>query len=266
MFFLESVQKWGIRIFYVLFCCFMLYRLVFAGGAFFDRSISYLSYPFLKVHSGVSGSIDGVKERFRTLYSLKEELHDAHDDIEQLEARVIELEQQASFQEQTKELVSFSHRYKESFHLLAKVLMRKHDNKDHMLFLDAGSRKGIQKNMIVVSKNCLVGRIIRVYPLYSEVVCITDHRCKVTVNLYKKKIEGIYEGVNSQLGVLKFIPHFEPVSVGDRIYSAGKGLLYPQGFLLGTVESVKPGAVDQEISIHPAVDFDSLQYLYVIKS
>lgn len=266
MFLDEYIQRWGIRIFYGSFLFFMIFRLCFSGGTFLDRTVSYVSYPFLQAHSRVCGSIDFIKKRFQSLREAKEELQELYKKSEGLEARVIELEQAALFHERTTELVSFSHRYKESFHLLAKVLMRKRSSKEQVLFLDVGSHQGVESNMIVVYKNSLVGRIIRVYPLYSEVAFVTDKRCKVTAEMYETKVEGICEGQNEQQALLKFVPHFNKVSVGERLYSSGTGLLYPQGFLLGTVLFVKQGAVDQEISIQPAIDFDSLQYLYVIKS
>ena len=262
----EYVEKWGTRILYILFYCLVLFRLCCSGGEFLDRTASYLSYPFLKIHSGIRSSIDGFKTKFQTLDDLKKELHYSFEEIEKLESRIIELEQQTLFYEKTKELVAFSHRYNESFYLLSKILLRKFDNNEHLLYLDVGSRQGVQKNMIVVYNNCLVGRVIRVYGWYSEAVCISDRRCKIAADVYGTEIEGIYEGANDQLGFLKFIPHFKTVSVGDRIYSAGKGLMYPQGFLLGTITAIKSGAVDQEMLIQPAIDFNSLDYVYLIKS
>ena len=205
------------------------------------------------------------KKKFQTLDALKREVAVSQEEIERLEARVIQLEQELDFQDRTRELVSFSHRYKESFHILSKILMKKIDDRDHLLYLDAGSRKGIHKNMIVVYKNSLVGRVTQVYPLYSEVACITDRRCKITAELYNKKIKGIYEGENKEQAVLKFVPHFQKVEQEDRLYSSGEGLLYPKGFFLGTVSEIKTGAVDQIISIQPPVDFNTLEYVYIIK-
>lgn len=265
MFFAEYVQKWGIRIFYVIFSFFMVYRLFFAGGTLLERSVSYVTYPFLQVHSGIVSSVDGVKNYFHSLDSLKKELQDSKQVVHDLESRIIELEQLEVFQEDTRELVAYAQRYKESFHLLSKVLLRRQNEQEHLLYLDVGTRQGVQKNMVVVFKNCLIGRVTQAYPLYSEVAFITDRRCKVTVDVYKKKIQGIYEGLNREQGTLKFIPHFKTVEAGDRLYSAGSGLIYPQGFLVGEVAQIKSGAVDLEISVQPPVDFEDVRYVYVIK-
>jgi len=265
VFFAEYVQKWGIRVFYLIFSFFMIYRLFFAGGSLLERSVSYVTYPFLQIHSGLVSSVDGVKNYFQSLDSLKKQLADSALEIQQLESRVVELEQLEVFQDETRELVAYAQRYKESFHLLAKVLLRRGNDQEHLLYLDVGSRQGVQKNMVVVFKNCLIGRVTQAYPLYSEVAFITDRRCKVTVDLYKKNIQGVYEGLNRELGALKFVPHFKTVEMGDRLYSAGAGLIYPQGFLVGEVADIKSGAVDLEISIQPAVDFNDVGYVYVIK-
>ena len=152
MFVVEYVQKWGIRIFYVLFLFFMCYRMFFSGGTLLEQSVSYVSYPFLKVHALVVDSVQGVQKKFQTLDALKREVAVSQEEIERLEARVIQLEQELDFQDRTRELVSFSHRYKESFHILSKILMKRIDDRDHLLYLDAGSRKGIHKNMIVVQQ------------------------------------------------------------------------------------------------------------------
>jgi rod shape-determining protein MreC len=267
MFFLDQyIQKWAIRVFYLLFLIFIFLRLFIFDTLFFDRAVSYAAYPFLQAHSLVCDSIDSTKKKFQSLHDLKVELSAEKKRREWLDSRVVELEQTALFHERTKDIVSFSERYDESFYLLAKILMRKQNAQEYILFLDVGSKKGIIENMIVVYKNNLVGRVIQVYPLYSEVAFILDSRCKITAETSQGNIEGMYEGQNKDRALLKFIPHFIEIKVGTRIYSAGKGLLYPQGFLLGTVDHVKQGSIDQEISIEPTIDFNRLEYVHIIKN
>jgi rod shape-determining protein MreC len=266
MFLSEYVQKWGMRTLYVLFFLGLFFRLFLAQNGFLDQIAAVITYPFLQVHATINDSIVNVQKKIKTLAVVKQELYQSFQEIEALERRVIELEQQAAFYEKTREMVAFSQRYKESFYLLSKVLLRKFSDHEHLLYLDAGSRQGVQKNMIVVYNHCLIGRVIRVYGLYSEVVSILDKRCKIAADIYGKEIEAIYAGTNQGHGLLTFVPHFKTVVVGDRVYSAGKGLLYPQGFLLGSVAEIKSGAVDQEMLIQPAVDFESLHYVYLIKS
>jgi len=55
------------------------------------------------------------------------------------------------------------------------------------------------------------------------------------------------------------------VVVGDDVVTSGIDGIYPKGFAIGKVDSVeKSGSAYKQISLRPAVDFDTLEEVLVI--
>ena len=66
--------------------------------------------------------------------------------------------------------------------------------------------------MIAVFKDCLVGRVVEVYPYYSKVILITDPTCKVAAICTSTNVKGIHEGMLSLTTTkLSFVNHLEEV-------------------------------------------------------
>jgi rod shape-determining protein MreC len=132
--------------------------------------------------------------------------------------------------------------------------------------IDAGSSKGVEKDMVVVYKHCLVGKVTEVYPWYSKVVAITDRTCKVAVQCVNQKTTGIHEGTND-LGAtqLKYVSHLEPIEVGDYLISSGEGLVFPRGLGVGQIVSCAQSGLYHVIEVKPLIDMQKIAYCTVIK-
>ena len=59
------------------------------------------------------------------------------------------------------------------------------------VFIDRGSTSGIQKGMAVVTPEGIVGKVIAVYPLVSQVLLVTDATFKVGIESQKNHVHGI---------------------------------------------------------------------------
>ena len=118
--------------------------------------------------------------------------------------------------------------------------------------------------MIAMYKNNIVGRVIYVDPLYSKIALITDKRCKIAVSCVQTKTVGIYEGNNSFEPTLEFVPHYEKLEIDDLLISTGQGLVYPQGFAVGTIKSFEVQDVAYKTVIQPLIDLQNIEFIYLI--
>jgi rod shape-determining protein MreC len=143
--------------------------------------------------------------------------------------------------------------------------------------IDRGSDDGIELDMPVVTGASdgprLVGRIIRVTPISSVVQLMIDPDFAVAGRLSTSKESGLVTGRGEDdLRMAHLRPGIEvsetePESVFTVGYEVnGQPGLYPAGILIGTVSRAfsEPDAVESAVTIRPAVDFSTLEYVLVI--
>lgn len=159
----------------------------------------------------------------------------------------------------------------------ARVIASGVSNFEWTVTIDRGSDDGIAINMPVVTGASdgprLVGRVIRVTPISSVVQLLIDRDFGVPATLSTSHEAGMVEGRGEDelrmrlLGPGVEVSETEPESVFTLGFHVnGEPGLYPPGILIGTVSRAfsAPGSVESFITIRPAVDFSTLQYVLVM--
>lgn len=259
-----GLKDWCVRLFFIFLFCFMINRLFFFSPGMAETSSSYILYPILKVQRFFTDPVSRYFSRKSDIAALHKDidrLQQAHDD---LQAKVISLETMLNFEQSSQEIRDYAEQYNFSQQKLVQVLLRSLDDTGHFYWVDAGAKKGITLNMIAVYKNNIIGRVIHVDPLYSKIALITDKRCKVTAMCAHTKAVGIYEGNNSFEPGFDFVPHYETLEVDDLLISTGQGLVYPQGFAVGKIQSFQVQDVAYKVTVQPLIDVQQLDFVYLI--
>lgn len=161
--------------------------------------------------------------------------------------------------------------------IAARVIGSGVSNFEWTITLDRGSDDGIAMDMPVVTGASdgprLVGRVVQVTPISSVVQLIIDRDFAVAGTLSTSQEAGIVVGRGEEdlrmdlLAPGIQVSDTEPESVFTLGYEVnGQRGLYPAGILIGTVSRAfsEPDAVESFVSIRPAVDFSTLQYVLVI--
>ena len=159
----------------------------------------------------------------------------------------------------------------------ARVIASGVSNFEWTITIDAGSNDGIGENMPVVTGDesgpRLVGRVITVTPDSSVVQLLIDRGFVVPGKLTTSQVAGTVEGRGAEelrmelLGPGIEVSETEPESVVTLGYEVnGQRGLYPPGILIGTVSRAfsEPDGVDSVVTVRPAVDFSTLQYVLVM--
>jgi len=258
----------------------LFYFLIFSGGGslfFLNRFVvsfssvpryiySSLVYPVLLSQRYI---VVPIKDYFKTRKSqqiLEEMVFQLHKEKEDLTEENIKLRASAFFYDQVKEVLAFKDRYESHDLLLAQVIFKHVNANAHFFFINKGSFHGVQKDMVAVHKNCLLGRIIEIYPYYSKVVLVTDKSCKVASYCQGTKAYGIHVGQNKQhCTSLSRVSHLASIKKDDLIISSGDGLIFPQGFAIGTTSLIKKGDLYYEIQVKPLFDLKKIQYCFLMK-
>lgn len=159
----------------------------------------------------------------------------------------------------------------------ARVIASGVSNFEWTVTIDAGSNEGIDENMAVVTGDetgpRLVGRVISVTPESSVVQLLIDRDFVVPGKLTTSQEAGTVEGRGAEdlrmelLGPGIEVSATEPESVVTLGYEVnGQQGLFPPGILIGTVSRAfsEPDGVDSFVTVRPAVDFSTLQYVLVM--
>jgi rod shape-determining protein MreC len=239
------------------------------------RAVSSAIAPLQRAVSNVVQPVSNFFSSLGELPSLSRQNRELRQQVEDLRAALQvnqELAQQIGILEGLLDLRETLERP-----VLARVIGSGVSNFEWTITIDRGSNDGIEVDMAVVTgaedAARLVGRVVRVTPDSSMVQLLIDRDFSVAGKLATSQEAGMVEGRGEDdlrmdlLGDLASVSESRPESVLTLGYEVnGQTSLYPPGLLIGTVSRAftEPGSVETFVTIRPAVDFSTLQYVFVI--
>lgn len=116
------------------------------------------------------------------------------------------------------------------------------------VFIDRGSTSGIEKGMAVVTPEGIVGKVVAVYPLVSQVLLVTDPTFKVGVESQKGHVHGVLDCGSGKCKVEQ-IQNEEKVDTNEWFYTSGEDRIFPKGFPVGSVISSDPGNGMRDVAL-----------------
>lgn len=142
--------------------------------------------------------------------------------------------------------------------------------------IDGGGKQGVEAGQIAIdAASALVGRVVHVYPYYSDILLITQPNQAIDARIgkagYRALVSGRFEKLTATRGIWltqgEFISHDSPVAVGDEVVTSGLDGIYPPSLLIGKVSKLWPDDMNlfQYAQIVPAVDFSRLEEIYLLK-
>lgn len=155
----------------------------------------------------------------------------------------------------------------------ATILSRNKSYWFNTITIDKGSKDGLKKNMAVITKNGLVGKLSKVYKTSSEVKLITsdDLNFKVSVAIKTNEIDNyaILNGYDKKDNLIKAtgIDKTTIINNGDTVLTSGLGEMFPSGIYIGTVEKVESDKynLSKTVYIKTSQNFNDIHYVTVLK-
>lgn len=140
---------------------------------------------------------------------------------------------------------------------------------DRTVTVNRGSRHGLERDAPVMAASGLVGRIVTVGPGVSQVELLSSSTAAVAVITSASRTRGMVRAAGGEERTggyqLHFVPVGQQIAIGEEVISSGLDRLYPKGLLVGRVSAVHEGAgLLLEIAVEPAVDFDTLERVFVL--
>lgn len=152
----------------------------------------------------------------------------------------------------------------------ATVINSSHTHANNYFTINAGSDKGIERKMGVVSSNGIVGIVYDVSKNFAIVKSVLTKDINISAYINKSNAHGLikYEGTNPRKVKLTGFSNDIEVEIGSKVSARGSGGYFPPGEPIGIVEKVEPveGQPRWDIIVRLNQDMRKLRYVYVIKN
>lgn len=202
----------------------------------------------------------------RDMATLRSQNVALEDEVAQLQAQVIALQQQLSEADVLYALLDFAREQPENQYIACAVIGRDPSPFLHYVIIDHGSDDGIRHGMPVVTQKGLVGRVDAVTSKASRIQLITDPGSLVNVKLESFGVTAQMMGsITSEISV-ELIPQDLKINPGEIVLTSGLGGAYPADVLVGQIIDIKEStsSLFQSATIQPVVDFSNLDAVLVI--
>ena len=229
------------------------------------RLCSYVSYPMLYMHHSLIEPLSHWYTFNKSIAKLQDDYRSLESKYNLLLAQNIRLHAILSHIEQTKELRDYLKKYQKEG-MISRILSRSFQQNEHYFLIEGGDKQGVEKDDVVTYKNQLIGKVTDVYPWYSKVCLITDYRCKIAAFCPASQAHGIHEGIyDCNTTILTYVSHLMKVRRGEWVLSSGEGVIFPEGYALGRIETFEPDGLYQKITVKPACSLQEIAYCVIHK-
>ncbi|MCA9952555.1 MAG: rod shape-determining protein MreC [Anaerolineales bacterium] len=235
-----------------------------------DAALNVIRDPVTAVTGWSSTQTDAVADALegpRDLDAARDEITILQSQIDSLERENEELREIEGEYQLLLDLFNRARQAPEYSRLTASVIGRDTNQAVRSIIIDKGSDDGVRVGMPVESARGLVGQVYRTTQNSAQIVLLIDSSSAVPVRLGTSRATGILRG--SGVGGAANIDWIDlryQIAVGEVVMTSGLGGRYPQDLVIGRIIDVERREAElfQSAIVQPAVDFDSLEVVFVI--
>ena len=207
--------------------------------------------PAARVAEWLRSSSIGLIRNYVTLHNADAENRQLQQEVGRLKMDNIFLRNELATADRARALQVFQTQI-QSRTLAANVIGIGAGSNSKVVFVNRGSAEGVMRGMAVVTPDGIVGKVIAAYPTASEVQLVTDADFAAGVVSQKTQVRGTLKGQGTPLCKVDYIPYEDKLEVGETFYTSGDDRVFPRGFPVGIVKSVRQATPFKEILVDPA--------------
>ena len=152
----------------------------------------------------------------------------------------------------------------------AKVVNASVNNRNNYVTINAGAAQGVTKEMGVYNSLGMIGFVKDVSENFASVISVLHKDFAVNCKLKRDGSYGplIWDGKDYQYCLLTDIPTHAKIKNGDTVVSSSLSSYFPEGIMVGTIDSYERRQSEQfyTIKVKLSADLKKLNYVYVIKN
>jgi rod shape-determining protein MreC len=228
-------------------------------------AVSLIS-PFQKLSVNSGAGVRHLWGNYFALLHVRQENEKLQQQINLMRLEQSRLQQDADQAQRLQVLLGFKEQYIDKT-VAAQVVGTSGTDLSRVIYIDRGTRDGVETGMAVITPDGIVGKVSRADRSTSQVLLITDPLSGAGVLLERLRVNGILKGTQSGQPEVINVMADEKIEIGDRLITTGGDRVYPKGLPVGTVINVAP---DRErdpflsIRVKPAVNIGRLEEVLVV--
>lgn len=234
-----------------------------------------IASPFRSAYTGIADWFNDKQNYYRDTTALEEENAALKRKLAEMEAAIRQAEKDSAENERLKQLLGLQSQRPDLTSDLQAAMITEHTvtNWTSSLTIDKGTNLGLEVNDCVISETgALVGLISEVGTNWATILTLVDTDTALGAQVFRTGDLGLAQGNFSLMGEnrlrLEYLPADCTLLGGDLVVTSGLGGFYPAGLVIGSVAEVQvddSGATSYAV-LEPAVDFDELTEVFVIRS
>jgi len=136
--------------------------------------------------------------------------------------------------------------------------------------LNKGSKDGVKPGMGVFNDQGVIGRVKSVSENYAVAYSLLNTDLDLSSKIKTNDSFGTakWDGKDSQKTKLLYVPRHVTANPGDTVVTTGFSAVFPEGILIGIIESVNqsenPNYLDVVVAL--SVDFSKAHYVYLVEN
>ncbi len=193
----------------------------------------------------------GFIRNYVLLRDAGEENRGLHSEVDRLKVENVFLKNELNLADRAKALETFAARIP-SRTVAATVFASAAGSDSNAVLVDRGSVSGVERGMGVVTPDGIVGKVLKVYAMSSMVGLINDQDFAAGVVTQNGQVRGVLKGQGKPMCKVDYVPFEDKIAAGDVLFTSGDDHIFPRGFPVGVVKSVRNGQPFKEIWAEPS--------------
>lgn len=150
----------------------------------------------------------------------------------------------------------------------APVIKSSWNAQKNYVIIGKGRRSGVEPDMAVISPDGIVGVVVATTDNFATVMPVLHGDSRNSVKVKRTGISGslVWDGRDFRYAQVLDVPTTHQFEEGDTIVTSGLANDFPEGIMVGFVESAETlqGSGFYKVRIRLATDFSKLKHVYVI--
>ncbi|MCY3627779.1 MAG: rod shape-determining protein MreC [Gammaproteobacteria bacterium] len=135
------------------------------------------------------------------------------------------------------------------------------------VYLNQGSTDGVEPGRAVIDVSGIYGQVVEVQPFLSRIVRITDQRIAIPARVQRSGLNVVLSGVGDGRHLaMEYATVTWDVKEDDVIVASGLGGVYPAGYPIGVVTSIRheETGVEATVIVEPSAQIDRRRWLLIL--
>jgi rod shape-determining protein MreC len=221
--------------------------------------------PPERLAHGIGKSVRDVWSNYIYLHDLRKQNLSLQEENDRLRLEQASFSEDAAAGQRLREMLDFRGRYIDKT-IAAQVIGTSGTDQARDLFIDRGSKDGLQVQMPVITPDGIVGKIKNVFPHTAQVLLISDQTSGTGVLLESTRVRGVMKGNASGQPQMINISPDERIKPGEAVITSGGDQVYPPGMPVGVVDRVMPDPDSSYVNVvvKPNSNLGALEEVLVV--